>query len=93
MLIGSGNIFRSSDLTWYRSLGGTFTAAVWDGNGKITTAAPAGGATLISRYDANQVWQSEETRAGNPIALLENANGYLLVTSNGTKPVFSQVSR
>jgi hypothetical protein len=93
VLIGSGTIFRASDLTWYRSLLSGFAAAVWDDNGKITTVQEVGNATLIHRYNANQVWQSEESRAGTPLALLEHAGGYLLVTHDGSKPVFSQLSR
>jgi PAS domain-containing protein len=93
VLIGSGDLYRSSDLTWYRSLLSSFDAAVWDDNGKITTVQAVGGATRIYRYNANQVWQSEESRTGTPLALLEHTGGYLLVTYDGSKPAFSQVPR
>ena len=81
------------DLTWYRSLLNDLVAAVWDDNGKITAAEAFGGGTRLHRYNASQVWQSEETRTGQPIALLEHAGGYLLVTQDGGKPAFSQVAR
>ena len=93
VLIGGGEIFRTSNLTWYRSLVNDFVAAIWDGNGTITAVENVGGAARIHRYDANQVWQSEENRIGTPLALLEHADGYLLVTYDGNEPVFSAVAR
>jgi hypothetical protein len=93
VLIGGGEIFRASDLTWYRSLVNDFVAAIWDDNGTIAALEDVGGATRIHRYNANQVWQSEENRAGAPLALLEHTGGYLLVTHDGRKPVFSPVAR
>jgi hypothetical protein len=93
VLIGGGEIFRASDLTWYRSLASDLVAAIWDANGRITALEAVGGGTRIHRYDANQVWQSEENRGGAPLALLEYPAGYLLVTHDGTRPVFSQISR
>ena len=93
VLLGGGDIFRASDLTWHRSILNDFVAAVWDDNGSITAIEAAGAATTIHRYDANQVWQSEELRAGVPLALLEHSDGYVLVTHDGNKPVFSPLAR
>jgi hypothetical protein len=39
------------------------------------------------------VWQGEENRAGAPLALLGHPGGYVLVTHDGSKPVFSPVAR
>jgi hypothetical protein len=93
VMLGSGDIYRAADVTWYRSLLTDFVAAIWDDNGTITAVEDVGGSTRIHRYDAAQVWQSEESRAGTPLALLKYAGGYLLVTHDGRKPGFSPVTR
>jgi hypothetical protein len=46
--------------------------------------------TLPHETRAKSRWRSLENRAGAP---LEHAGGYLLVTHDGTKPVFSAIAR
>jgi Thrombospondin type 3 repeat len=94
VLLGSGDIYRADDLTWYRSLVATtdFVAMIWDGNGTITTVRPVAGASYIDRYDANQQWVSEEAHAGTPLALIDFSGGYLLVTHDGEKPQFTVIA-
>lgn len=93
VMLGSGDIYDAADLTWYRSLLNDFVTAIWDDNGTITAVEDTGSATRIHRYNANFVWQGEENRAGTPLALLGHAGGYVLVTHDGSKPVFSPLAR
>lgn len=93
VLIGSGDIYRSDDLTYDGSLLNGFKAAIWDPNGSIVTAREVGGLTRIDRYDASRTWVSEKDWSGTPLALVPYADGYLLVTYDGLRPVFSAVSR
>jgi hypothetical protein len=93
VLLGSGDIYLANDLTWSRSLLNSFVAGIWDSNGNLTTARDIGGTSRVDRYDASQVWISEADYVGQPIALLEYAAGYMLVTYDGTEPVFTPIAR
>jgi hypothetical protein len=93
--VGSGDIYRALEMTWYRSLpsGNDFAALIWDGNGTITALRNVSGSSHIDRYTANQVWVSEETYAGIPLALFDYPGGYLLVGHSAGQPIFTPIAR
>lgn len=93
VLLGNGNIFTAANLVYESRLTSAFVSGVWNREGQIVTAHDLGGITRIDRYDASRAWVGAEYHDGEPLALYETADGYVLVAHDGHKPIFTMIAR
>ena len=91
VVIGSGNIFNSADLTWQFGLDQPVVDAAWLNDGRLVTIWANGADTIVEVLDAS--YQSESTSAlpNSPVAALRYGNDVVVVTSAG-QPEFTVVT-
>jgi hypothetical protein len=82
IVLGSGDVYSTSDLTVVKSLGASFTDAQWLDSGVLWTMSAIGKDTQLSRYDASLVFAGQQTVAGKPVALLRLGAGVLVITQS-----------
>lgn len=92
VMVGSGNIFDATDLTWIESLPYAFNSYVWNPDGSLVTATEIGSVTRLNSYDANLTWSSSIDSQGAPLHLTKHLESYILVKLLNGKPFFETVS-
>ncbi|HMN46394.1 MAG TPA: hypothetical protein PKE27_17580 [Povalibacter sp.] len=85
VLLGSGDIYNRTDLTWSGSLGGQIVDARWMANGSIVTLSTAGNQTVLRRLGTNLTVLEQMTYAGQALQVVgSDARMAVLVVENGT---------
>jgi hypothetical protein len=89
VLLGSGNIYSTLDLTVVKSLGAAHMDAQWRSDGSLVTLAANGsGNATVTVYDASLVKTSTQTLPGQAKALLPVPNALVAVMQSGDRPQF-----
>ncbi|MGI9277914.1 MAG: hypothetical protein ACR2PT_24090 [Endozoicomonas sp.] len=88
VLIGSGNIFNSSDLTWAGAIPGDISGAAWSTDDGLIVIRTVGSKTELERRDSNLVVQETLLFDGQAQTLLKTTNGYRILTDiNGNTAI------
>lgn len=82
LVLGSGDVYSTSDLRVVKSLGASFIDAQWLDSGALLTMSAAGADTRLTSYDAALVQAGQQTVAGKPVALLRIGAGVLAITQS-----------
>lgn len=91
VLIGSGNIFSATDLTWVGALANSVTDAV-SRNNRWVTIRSNGSNTQLQTWSINYLFQTGVTVPGTPKRLFELSDGRLMVfTTASGRLVFNTV--
>jgi hypothetical protein len=86
VLLGSGDLYRHTDLNWTGSLGSQFSDARWLANGSLVTVTGAGGQTTLRRLAAANLGVVEQlTLTGEPLRVVgSDTNMVVVLSRNGT---------
>jgi hypothetical protein len=87
VLLGSGDIYDASSLTWLGALPATFADAQWLADGGLVTIRASGGGTVLERRSAAGALVEVVQFAGAPIAIHPAGTSFVVVTG-GSRPVF-----
>lgn len=90
IVIGSGYIYSTSDLTIVKSLGSSFVDAQWLDDGSLVTIESIGtGSTKVTLYNAGLAIVKNQVFAGAPHALVKTGGRIYAVTGVGGKPMIN----
>jgi hypothetical protein len=85
ILIGSGNIYNRTGLTWAGSLGAQIADARWFANDSLVTLTTVGDQTTLRHLSASLVNLEEVTYAGQALRVIGSDTSMTVLTvSNGT---------
>lgn len=85
IILGSGDIYSSSDLTVVKSLGVSFFDAQWRDSGALVTMTANGSETKLTYYDAAIKPTGLQNVTGTPVALLRVGASMVAVTQDADK--------
>ncbi|HEX5341141.1 MAG TPA: hypothetical protein VFX55_01505 [Duganella sp.] len=85
IILGSGDIYSTSDLTVVKSLGAAFYDGQWLDNGALITMTASGSETSITSYDASIRFSGQQNVAGSPVAMLRMGAGVVVITQAADK--------
>lgn len=87
IVIGSGDIYSTSDLQVVKSLGSSFLDAQWLDDGSLVTMASSGTDTAkVTLYNASFAIVKDQVFAGAPQALVKTGGSIFAVTIVADKP-------
>ena len=89
VLIGSGNLFRTTDLTWTGAIPGNISAAIWDAGDGLIVLRSVGGRTAVERRDAALRVVEQREFDGVPRGVFKTPNGYVVVGMRPDRVVIS----
>ncbi|MCU7844026.1 MAG: hypothetical protein KZQ93_09325 [Candidatus Thiodiazotropha sp. (ex Monitilora ramsayi)] len=90
VLVGSGDIYDASTLTWTKSILSDFEYGIWLGSGEVITLRTLNGNTRLDHYNSSQNWQSEHDFSGLPVGIFSHNGSIIVATNNGGVLSFSQ---
>jgi hypothetical protein len=84
VLLGSGDIYNRTGLTWSGSLGGTVVDARWFANDSLVTLVNTGGQATLRRLDgAQRILQEQLTYAGQALRVVGSDTRMVVLVING----------
>jgi hypothetical protein len=90
IVIGSGNIYSTSDLTIVKALGASFVDAQWLDDGSLVVIESIGtGSTKVTLYNASLAMVKNQVFPGAPQALVKTGGSIFAVTGVGGKPMIN----
>lgn len=85
ILVGSGNIFNRTGLTWAGALGAPIADARWSADGALVTLSTTGAETTLRHLSPSLVDMEEVTYAGQALRVIgRDASMTVLTIDNGT---------
>jgi len=93
ILLGVGDFYAQSDLTWSGTLGAQITDARWLANGTLTTLTTTGNQTVLRRLNgSNLAILEQRSYAGEALRVVgSDAAMVVVVVNNGTVQYYSYV--
>jgi hypothetical protein len=89
VLLGSGDIYLGSDLTWARSIGSQVTDARWFADGSVVSLAANGTQATLRRLGANKLTTLEQlSYAGQPLRVVGTDQKMAVLVLDNGKPKF-----
>jgi len=89
VLLGVGDFYKQSDLTWSGTLGAQITDARWLANGSLATLATSGNQTLLRRLSAGSLINVEQiTYTGEALRVVGSDTAMVVLVMNNNTVQF-----
>lgn len=89
VLVGTGDLYNQTGLTWGGSLGGAVADARWMANGSLVTLTSGSGQTVLRRRSASNLTIIEQlTFSGTPLRVVGSDTAMVVLVTNGTAVQF-----
>ena len=88
IVLGSGDLYNASDLTWIGSYPNIFTDGEWLSDGRLVTIRPDGADTVVEVLNATFGVDSSSVVPEPPIAARRHGSNVVVITS-GARPEFT----